>query len=150
MTANFQRGRGASCLINSVQRKCRRTDPLFPSNIPISHLTKIPISIAKMITKITHCSNTAWPKRNEKKSKNWCKLIGSTPEFFQSKNQIRILILYIFSLHYFEFPALLTGHSQQRKTREFKSNVNKQSGNEMRISKRESKQSTREKHELLE
>ena len=34
----------------------------------------------------------------------------------QSKNQIRIIMLYIFCLHYFEFPALLTGHSQQRKS----------------------------------
>ena len=36
----------------------------------------------------------------------------------QSKNQIRILILYNFCLHYFEFTALLTGHSQQRKSAE--------------------------------
>ena len=32
------------------------------------------------------------------------------------QTRARILILYSFCLHYFEFPALLTGHSQQRKS----------------------------------
>ena len=37
-------------------------------------------------------------------------------EFLKAKVLIRILILYIFCFHYFEFPALLTGHSQLRKS----------------------------------
>ena len=42
-----------------------------------------------------------------------------------TKVKIRILILYIFCLHYFEFPALLTSHFSREKAREIQNNVNK-------------------------
>ena len=50
---------------------------------------------------------------------------GYPREVAQVKNQIRILILYIFCLNYFEFPALLTSHFSREKAREIQNNVNK-------------------------
>ena len=57
------------------------------------------------------------------------KKIGFISGHKLSKNYIRILILYIFCLHYFEFPALLTVHNRRENAREIQNSVQYQNYN---------------------